>query len=70
MTKTEAFEIRTAQLTGKAVREDRLRRACEVLARSQHPSSHPKFRLPALPERQRTYMNAILCFNLGRALSK
>lgn len=70
MTKTEAFEIRSAQLMGRAVREDRLRKACEVLARAAHPNSRPKFCLPRLPERQRTYMNAILCFNLGRAMSK
>lgn len=70
MTKFEAAEIRTAQLMGQAVREDRLRKACEVLARSAHPNSRPKFALPRLPDRQRTYMNAILCFNLGRAIGK
>jgi hypothetical protein len=64
MTKTEAAEIRAAQLMGQAVREDRLRRAISVLSRT----SRRKWDLPRIPEGERAYLNAILIFNLGKAL--
>jgi hypothetical protein len=64
MTKTEAAEIRAAQLMGQAVREDRLRRAVSVLSRT----SRRKWDLPRIPEGERAYLNAILCFRLGQAI--
>jgi hypothetical protein len=64
MTKTEAAEIRAAQLMGQAVREDRLRRAISVLSRTPRR----KWDLPRIPEQEGAYMNAILCFRLGQAI--
>jgi hypothetical protein len=66
MTKSEAAEIRAAQLMGQAVREDKLRRAVSVLSRK----SRRKWDLPTIPPDERHYMNAILCFRLGQAIGR
>lgn len=64
MTKSEAAEIRAAQLMGQAVHEDRLRRAVSVLSRSPRR----KWDLPTIPAAERAYLNCILAFRLGLAI--
>lgn len=66
MTRNEASEIRAAQLVGKAVREDRLRKALAILART----NRRKWDLPTIPASERAYLNSILLFNLGKAIGK
>jgi hypothetical protein len=66
VTRTEAAEIRAAQLVGKAVREDRLRRALSILSRKPRR----RWDLPTIPASERAYLNSILLFNLGRAIGR
>lgn len=66
MTRTEAAEIRAAQLMGLAVREDRLRRAVSVLSRTRRR----RWDLPTIPADERALLNARLAFRLGVAIGQ
>ena len=69
MTRDQAIAVRTRHLAGERVSAPLLERALEVLTRPVHPrSNNRKFCLPSLPAKEKEYGNAILAFNLGRAL--
>lgn len=66
MTRAEATEIRSAHLNGKEVLALELQEACRILSRERRP----KVKLPLLTAVQRERVNAVLLFNLGRALGR
>ena len=66
MTREEALAIRTAQLMGRPVLALELQEACRVLGKVRDR----KMRLPELPRPERERVNAVLLYNLGRALGR
>jgi hypothetical protein len=64
MTKSEAIAIRTAQLNGEPVRAGDLQDAIFTLSKRRNR----RFVLPKLAADVRERANAVLCFNLGRAI--
>ncbi|HET8744297.1 MAG TPA: hypothetical protein VFM98_01740 [Ramlibacter sp.] len=67
MTRAEAIAIRSAHVQGKPVLALELREAVRVL--SKHREER-KLRLPDLSRPDRERMNAVLLYNLGRALGR
>lgn len=67
MTKAVAMAIRAAHLEGKPVLALELREACRILSKTPEPR---KLKLPDLPRPERERVNAILAYNLGRALGR
>lgn len=65
MTKAVAMKIRTAHLEGKPVLALELQEACRVLSVRPEPR---KLKLPDLSRPERERVNAVLAYNLGRAL--
>jgi hypothetical protein len=69
MTRDQAIAVRTRALNGEQVSAPLLARATELLSRPVTPrSNNRKFCLPTLPAKEKEYANAILAFNLGRAI--
>jgi hypothetical protein len=67
MTKEMAKKIRCAHLQGKPVLALELQEAVRVLAIKPEPK---KLKLPDLSRPERERVNAILAYNLGRALGR
>lgn len=66
MTRAEAMAIRSAHVQGKPVLALELQEACRVLSRERKP----RIKLPIYTAIQREQMNAVLLYNLGRALGR
>lgn len=67
MTRAEATAIRTAHLHGKPVLALELQEACRVLSSRRE---RRRFRLPDLSRPDKEHANAVLLYNLGRALGR
>lgn len=67
MTRKEAAEIRAAHLQGKPVLALELQEACRVLSKKAEPK---KLRLPDLSRPDKERVNAVLLYNLGRAMGR
>lgn len=69
MNQSEAKSVLSSHLSGRRVDPALLDHAHEVIRQHAQPRSNShKFALPYLPAKEREYANAILAFNLGRAL--
>lgn len=69
MTRAQAIAIRTAHLNGGPVLALELQEACRVLGR-ERCTRKSAFKLPIMTAVQREKMNAVLLYNLGRALGR
>lgn len=67
MTRAVAMQIRCAHLQGKPVLALELQEAVRVLAIKPEPK---KLKLPDLSRPEKERVNAILAYNLGRALGR
>lgn len=67
MTRAEASEIKSEHLQGKPVLALELQEAVRILSRRPEPK---KLHLPDLPRPVRERANAVLLYNLGRALGR
>lgn len=67
MTRAEAIEVRAAHLQGRPVLALELQEACRVLSKKVE---RRKLRLPELSRPEKERINAVLLFNLGRALGR
>lgn len=67
MTRQQAIEIERRRVNGLPVTTDELDAAERVLNRDAAHRT-PKFRLPLLSREVQSRADAVLCFNLGRAI--
>lgn len=65
MTRAEAIAIRSAHVEGKPVLALELQEAVRILSKKRELR---KMRLPALSRPERERVNAVLLYNLGRAI--